>query len=97
LGEAAVIINGFGLVGAFGGKESRQVLQLVQALRASSVSVILVSHNIEHVFEVSDRVTVLRRGQVGTALTTRSTSPEEIVRFITGATGTVRNEVDRST
>ncbi len=70
---------------ALGVRESRQVLDLVKALKTSGVAVILVSHNIEHVFAVSDRVTVLRHGQVVCSLQTNSTSPDEVVRFITGA------------
>jgi ABC-type sugar transport system ATPase subunit len=71
---------------ALGVRESRRVLELVNALKTANVTVVLVSHNIEHVFAVSDRVTVLRHGRVVTSLRTRATSPEEIVRFITGAT-----------
>ena len=70
---------------ALGVKESRQVLKVVKTLRASNVSVILVSHNIEHVFAITDRITVLRHGRVVASRQTHATSPEEIVRLITGA------------
>ena len=46
---------------------------------------LIVSHNLAHVFRVADRITVLRGGlRVGTVRTDEST-PDEIVRMITGA------------
>jgi ABC-type sugar transport system ATPase subunit len=70
---------------ALGVRESRQVLELVKNLRAAGVSVIIISHNVEHVFEVSDRIVVLRHGRPVATLDTRDTTHEEVVRYITGA------------
>ena len=70
---------------ALGVRESRQVLQLVRNLRAADVSVILISHNVEHVFEVCDRIVVLRHGRPVASLETRKTNHEAVVKFITGA------------
>jgi ABC-type sugar transport system ATPase subunit len=72
---------------ALGVKESRQVLQLVRNLRAAEVSVILISHNVEHVFEVCDRIVVLRHGRPVASLETSKTDHEQVVKFITGAAG----------
>lgn len=70
---------------ALGVQESRQVLDLVTRLREHDVSVIMVSHNMEHVTEVADRVTVMRLGKTVTTRTVADTAVEEIVGLITGA------------
>ncbi len=75
---------------ALGVRESRQVLELVKSLRAANVSIIVISHNVEHVFEISDRIVVLRHGRPVATLRTHETTHEEVVRYITGAAG---NEV----
>jgi fructose transport system ATP-binding protein len=70
---------------ALGVQESHEILNLIQGLRSESRSVVIVSHNLAHVFRVADRITVLRGGlRVGTVRTDSST-PDEIVRMITGA------------
>jgi len=70
---------------ALGVRESRQVLELVKSLRSVNVSVIIISHNVEHVFEVSDRIVVMRHGRPVATLRTPDTTHEEVVRYITGA------------
>lgn len=65
--------------------EVLKVLGFIDTLRSQGKSVILISHNIQDVFEVSDRITVLRRGQNAGLLLTRDTTPEEVVARITGA------------
>ena len=70
---------------ALGVKELRQVLELVKTLRTANVSVILISHNVEHVFEVCDRIAVLRHGKPVASLETDKTTHEEVVKYITGA------------
>src|SRR5207244_11792002 len=69
---------------ALGLRESQQVLDLVRSLPEHGVSVILISHNLEHVIEVADRAVVLRRGRiVGEELPTRQT-PQRLVSLIVG-------------
>ena len=75
---------------ALGVREGRQVLDLVKSLRAAGVSIILISHNVEHVFDVSDRIVVLRHGRRVASLTTAETTHEEVVKFITGAASAAR-------
>ncbi|MEM8571469.1 MAG: ATP-binding cassette domain-containing protein [Pseudomonadota bacterium] len=65
--------------------EVRKVLGFIDALRRQGKSVILISHNIQDVFEVSDRITVLRRGRNAGLLETAASTPEEVVARITGA------------
>ena len=65
--------------------EARKVLQFISRLRDQGKSVILISHNIQDVFEVSNRITVLRQGQCVGVRETVDSTPEEIIGLITGA------------
>lgn len=69
-----------------GVKQERKVLELIKRIRDElGASIIIISHNIAHVFEVVDRIIVLRNGEkVGERLKTE-TSPAEIVAMIVGA------------
>jgi ABC-type sugar transport system ATPase subunit len=70
---------------ALGVEESGKVNDLILDLKAHGSSVIVISHNLVHVFSVADRVIVLRHGQrVGSRLKTETTM-DEIVSMITGA------------
>lgn len=73
--------------------EVRKVLEFIKTLRKQGKSVILISHNIQDVFEVSDRITVLRRGRRIGLLETPRTTPEEVVGLITGAAEAARRPV----
>ena len=70
--------------------EVGKVLDFIDRLRAQGKSVILISHNIQNVFEVSDRITVLRHGQRIGMRRTVETDAEEIVGLITGASAVRR-------
>lgn len=65
--------------------EVRKVLSFIETLRDQGKSVVLISHNIQDVFTVADRITVLRRGRNAGLLETAATTPEEVVGLITGA------------
>jgi len=65
--------------------EVRKVLDFIRTLRRQGKSVILISHNVQDVLAVSDRITVLRRGRRIGLLETNKTTPEEVVAYITGA------------
>jgi fructose transport system ATP-binding protein len=70
---------------ALGLKESGLVLQLIRELRAHGVPVILVSHNIAHVFEVADRIHIQRLGRRAAIVTPASHTMSEAVAIMTGA------------
>jgi ABC-type sugar transport system ATPase subunit len=70
---------------ALGVKESRKVLDLILQLKASGTTVVVISHNMRHVFSVADRILVLRRGQVVGIRRKQETTPDEIVKMIVGA------------
>ncbi|MGI9522170.1 MAG: ATP-binding cassette domain-containing protein [Hyphomicrobiaceae bacterium] len=66
-------------------RQVAEVLNLIHRLKETSHAVILVSHRMPDVFEVCDRVAVLRRGRKVADKLIASTSPEEITGLITGA------------
>ena len=66
-------------------QEVRKVLDLVRELRKQGIAVVLISHRLPDVFEVSDRVVVMRRGKTVANLPTCATSLEEVVTLIIGA------------
>jgi D-xylose transport system ATP-binding protein len=70
---------------ALGVRESHHVLDLIERLKAQGLSIVLVSHNLLHVFRVTDRITVLRAGKIVGSRMKSDTNPEEIVAMITGA------------
>jgi len=66
-------------------RQVAEVLGLIRRLKAQGVSVVLISHRMPDVFEVADRIIVLRRGSKVADKETVQTSPEEITGLITGA------------
>lgn len=70
---------------ALGVAQTRQVLSLIRRLREQGLGVIVISHNLADVFEVVDRVVVLRLGRLVNTFDIKSTTSEQIVAAITGA------------
>ncbi|MGG7564545.1 ATP-binding cassette domain-containing protein [Rhodovulum sp. DZ06] len=70
---------------ALGVKESRRVLELIQEVRARGIPIILISHNMPHVFEVADRIHVHRLGRRLCVLDPRACSMSDAVAYMTGA------------
>ena len=70
---------------ALGVKESRKVLDLILQLKAAGTTVVVISHNMRHVFSVADRILVLRHGQLVGIRRKTETTPDEIVKMIVGA------------
>ena len=69
---------------ALGVKESKHVLDIIKRLKEEGISVIIITHNLEHAFFVADRFFVLRLGEkVGERLKDK-TNIDEIVKMITG-------------
>jgi fructose transport system ATP-binding protein len=71
---------------ALGVRESNQVLKMIGEVRARGLPVILISHNMPHVFEVADRIHVQRLGRCAGVITPKSHSMPEAVAIMTGAT-----------
>jgi D-xylose transport system ATP-binding protein len=70
---------------ALGVAQTRQVLHLIRRLRSNGLAVVVISHNLADIFEVVDRVIVLRLGQRVGSYDIASTTPEKVVSAITGA------------
>lgn len=69
---------------ALGVAETAKVEAIIQSLRERDLAILVVSHNLDQVFRISDRISVLRRGvQIGER-ETRDTDKNEIVSMITG-------------
>ena len=68
---------------ALGVAQTRQVLELVKRLASQGLAVVLVSHNLQDVFEVANRISVLRLGRVVGVYERAETTQQEIVGAIT--------------
>ena len=70
---------------ALGVKESRRVLELIQDVKSRGIPIILISHNMPHVFEVADRIHVHRLGKRLCVIDPKNYSMSDAVAFMTGA------------
>jgi len=70
---------------ALGVQEQAKVLRLIEDLKAEGASIVVVSHNLQHVFHVADRIQVMRGGRTAGERVKADTTTEEIVRLIVGA------------
>jgi D-xylose transport system ATP-binding protein len=73
---------------ALGVAQTEQVLSLVKRLGEQGLGVILISHNLHDVFEVADRITVLRLGRNAGLFQRTSTTQQEVVHAITAGAPT---------
>ncbi|GAB4531331.1 MAG: ATP-binding cassette domain-containing protein [Anaerolineae bacterium] len=68
---------------ALGVAQTRQVLDLVRRLAEKQLGVVIISHNLHDIFEVADRITVMRLGQKVKTYMSKETNQQEIVHAIT--------------
>jgi simple sugar transport system ATP-binding protein len=73
---------------ALGIREVETVLQVIREVRARGVGVILITHRMQDLFEVCDRLTIMYDGRTVGELVTADTTLAEIVRYIDGDVGT---------
>ncbi|MDC3322297.1 ATP-binding cassette domain-containing protein [Alphaproteobacteria bacterium] len=66
-------------------RQVAEVLELIKQLKKQGVAVVIISHRMPDVFAVSDRIAVLRRGQLVANKKASDSSPEEVTALITGA------------
>jgi fructose transport system ATP-binding protein len=78
---------------ALGVKETRQVLDLILRVRDRGLPVILISHDMPHVFELADRIQIMRLGSRVAVVTPRTHTMPEAVAIMTGAS---RGELERA-
>jgi len=70
---------------ALGPQETARTLKLIKALREQGLAVILISHSLDDVFEVADRVHVQRRGRGVGVVKTADSTVQEVLGMIVGA------------
>lgn len=71
---------------ALGVRESKKALELIKLLKEKSkMSVIIISHNMQHLFSIVDRIMVLRRGKFITVQDVHEVSANDIIKYITGS------------
>jgi D-xylose transport system ATP-binding protein len=71
---------------ALGVAQTRQVLELVKRLAARGLGVVIISHNLHDIFNVADRITVLRLGHKVAEFVAANTSQQDVVHAITAGT-----------
>jgi ribose transport system ATP-binding protein len=65
-------------------REVRKLFEIIRTLQSQGVTIIYISHHFEEIFEISNRITVLRDGKRAGTLTTSETNKEEIIRLMIG-------------
>jgi fructose transport system ATP-binding protein len=70
---------------ALGVKESRRVLELIMDVKRRQLPIVLISHNMPHVFEVADRIHIHRLGRRLTVIDPKNYSMSDAVAMMTGA------------
>jgi fructose transport system ATP-binding protein len=71
---------------ALGVRETRQVLDLILRVREGGLPVIIISHDMPHVFELADRILIMRLGKRVAVVTPQTHTMPEAVAIMTGAT-----------
>lgn len=79
---------------SLGVAETAKVHELVHDLRAHGIAVCMISHNLTHVFGVSDRITVIKAGRIVGSRLAGSTTQEEILRMIITGVDSARDGQD---
>ena len=69
-------------------RQVAEVLDLIKQLKNEGIAVVIISHRMPDVFAVSDKIAVLRRGQMVANKLSKDSSPEEVTALITGAIDT---------
>lgn len=69
---------------ALGPQETARTLELIKVLKQQGLAIIVISHSLDDVFEISDRIHVQRRGQCAGVVKTAETTNEEVLGLIVG-------------
>lgn len=68
---------------ALGVAEGQKVLDLIERLRDKGVAVLIISHNLEHVFTIADRIAVLKNGRMVGTVSSKEATRSDVVKMIT--------------
>lgn len=69
---------------ALGVEQTRRGLEMIKRIAAQGIAVVIITHIMAQAFQVADRMVVIRQGKVAGNIERAKTSPDEIVRMITG-------------
>ena len=69
---------------ALGVEQTRRGLEMIKRVAAQGIGVIVITHIMAQAFQVADRIIIMRRGEVAGDIRRDETSPDEVVRLITG-------------
>lgn len=72
---------------SLGYQEAAALMELIRDLRSRGIGIIYISHHLEEVFEVGDRITVLKDGSVVDTMRRESTTPEDVTTAMVGREG----------
>jgi simple sugar transport system ATP-binding protein len=70
---------------ALGVAEQKKVISTINLLKSHGIGIIVISHQMHDVFQVADRMVIMRRGEKVAELITAETNPDEVVSLIVGA------------
>lgn len=70
---------------ALGVEETERVLAIIERLRANGLTILVVSHNLEHVFRCADRIAVMHAGRVTANVRSDEVTQQDIVGYIMGS------------
>ena len=76
---------------ALGVTETAKVEDVIIGLREKGLTQVIVSHNLDQVFRLSDHIAIMRRGKLMANLETSRTDPQSVVALITGVTSQDQN------
>lgn len=65
-------------------QETRELFKIINNLKTQGISILFISHKLDEVMEISDRVTVMRRGKTVRTLNTRETNEQELANLMVG-------------
>ena len=69
---------------ALGVEQVRRSLDTILSVRDRGVAVLIITHNMSHAFQIASRIVVMRQGRISGDIVAAETTPEEVVRMITG-------------
>ncbi|MGM0702918.1 MAG: ATP-binding cassette domain-containing protein [Pseudomonadota bacterium] len=69
---------------ALGIQEQAKVLNVIRNLHSQGLSVLVISHNLEHVFSIADRIVVVHGGRISACVKTRDVTQQDVVQLIMG-------------
>jgi ABC-type sugar transport system ATPase subunit len=75
---------------ALGVAEQKKVISTINLLKSQGIGIIVISHQMHDVFQVADRMVIMRRGEKVAELVTKQTNPDEVVSLIVGADTVVK-------